>query len=96
MLVFRDIRPKSDAVKAKNENRLMRVTRARWAIATVRSRCTFEEVLPIVAASQQLRDDPQKRVGVQQKMNPGADKNKSLNHQKPGAPKGLPIFALGG
>ena len=23
-----------------------------------------------------------------------SDKNKSLNHQKPGAPKGLPIFAL--
>ena len=23
-------------------------------------------------------------------------KNKSLNHQKPGVPKGLPIFALAG
>ena len=25
-----------------------------------------------------------------------SDKNKSLNHQKPGAPKGLSIFALAG
>ena len=24
----------------------------------------------------------------------GRTKNESLNHQKPGAPKGLPIFAL--
>ena len=59
--------------------------------------CTFDKrYFRCVAVSQQLRDDPQRRVGVQQKMNPGADKNKSLNHQKPGAPKGLPIFALAG
>ena len=58
--------------------------------------CTFEEVLPIVAALLRRSGEAKKRAGVQQKMTPGADKNKSLNHQKPGAPKGLPIFALAG
>lgn len=63
----------------------------------VRSRCTFEEVLPIVAVSQQREDELKKMARVQKRINIVVlKKNESLNHQKPGAPKGLPIFALVG
>ncbi len=82
MLVFREIYPKSDAVKAKNKNYLMRVTRARWAIAAVRSRCTFEEVLPIVVTSLQMEDESKRMAGVQQKTNPGAGQKQKFESLK--------------
>lgn len=54
MLVFREIRPKSEEVKAKNRKPPDARDARALGIAAVCSRCTFEEVLPIVAASQQL------------------------------------------
>ena len=97
ILVFREIRPKSEEVKAK-KRKLPDARDARVeAMPAVGCSCIFDKryfrSLPHYcegrAKLKRGREYSRKRIEV-------SDKNKSLNHQKPGAPKGLPIFALGG
>lgn len=94
MLVFREICPKSDAVKAKNRKppdaRGARVK----AMPAVGCSCIFDKryfrSLPLHSnCGMTLKEG-----GGTAENELGADKNKSLKPQKPSAPKGLPIFAL--
>ena len=67
------------------------------AMPAVGCSCIFEEVLPIVAVSQQREDELKKMARVQKRINiVGLKKNERLNHQKQSVAKRLPIFALVG
>ena len=96
-LVFREIRPKSEEVKAKKRKppdardaRALKLC-LRLAAGALTKRC-FRSWPHHCKGRAKLKRGwvySRKRIEV-------SDKNKSLNHQKPGAPKGLPIFALAG
>jgi hypothetical protein len=97
VLVFSGLQPLGEEVKAKKRKPPdARDARAlmlclRLAAGALTKRCfrSLPHYCEGRANRQRWRVYSRKRIEV-------SDKNKSLNHQKPGAPKGLPIFALAG